>query len=204
MKNPEKWKKNHDRPFSVDMINEGSIDGGGPMRDIISNICEELTSSILPLLLPTANNLARVEPSMDCYKLNPDSKEPHMLEKFTHLGYFLGWSLRSKGSIAIDLPLCVWRRICQGRRNYVYTLKDLRELDVFRADMLLMIKQHGQELGSEEEFASYYDGYTFEVSLGDDKTIELCPCGSSIALTRDNSAEFVDLFLKHYTEQDAV
>ena len=69
-----------------------------------------------------------------------------MLEKFTFFGYFLGWSLRVKGGLALDLPLCMWRRICQGSRNYIYTIEDLRELDVFRADMLAMIRQHSKEL----------------------------------------------------------
>ena len=177
------------------MINEGACDAGGPMRDIISNLCSEATSSILPLLLPTANNLARMEPSMDCFRLNPDSKEPFELEKFSHLGYFLGWSLRVKGSLAIDLPLCFWQRICHGSINYVYSLEDLRELDVFRADMLAMIKQHARELDSDEEFAAYYDGYTFEASLSDNNTIELCPNGTNKALTRANAGEFVELFL---------
>ena len=66
------------------------------MRDAISNLCSEITSqTILPLLVPTANNFARMEPSMDCYSFNSSSTEPHMLEKFTFLGYFLGWSLRN-------------------------------------------------------------------------------------------------------------
>mmetsp|Transcript_29094 Transcript_29094/g.38749 ORF Transcript_29094/g.38749 Transcript_29094/m.38749 type:complete len:107 (+) Transcript_29094:876-1196(+) len=105
------------------------------MRDCISNLCREATSSMLPLLLPTANNLARVEPFMDCFRFNPDSKEPYKLAKFTFLGYFLGWSLRSRGGLAIDFPHCIWRRICSGPL-YVYTLEDMRELDVFRAEML--------------------------------------------------------------------
>ena len=102
------------RPFHVTMVNEGAADCGGPMRDTISNLCSEATSSVLPLLLPTANNLARMEPSMDCFRLNYDSKEPHELKKFTFLGYFLGWSLRNRGSLALDFPICFWRRLCKG------------------------------------------------------------------------------------------
>ena len=160
------------------MVNEGASDAGGPMRDIITNLCKEATSSMLPLLIPTANNLARMEPSMDCFRLNYDSKEAHMLNKFTFLGYFLGWSLRNRGSIAIDFPICFWRRLCKGSQNYVYTLQDLRELDVFRAEMLEQILKHAKELTSDEEFAAYYNGYTFEASLSDEKTINLCPNGS--------------------------
>ena len=78
-KSPEKWKVSSTRPFHVNLINENSADCGGPMRDTISNLCSEIMSDVLPLLVPTGNNLARVEPSMDCYQLNPKSKEPYML-----------------------------------------------------------------------------------------------------------------------------
>ena len=66
-RNPERWKKRDNRPFSVELINENSADAGGPMRDTISNLCTEIMSDVLPLLIPTGNNLAQVEPSMDCY-----------------------------------------------------------------------------------------------------------------------------------------
>ena len=66
-KNPEKWKIKNRRPFEVDFVNENSCDAGGPMRDAMSNLCMEVMSDVLPLLRPTSNNLARVEPGMDCY-----------------------------------------------------------------------------------------------------------------------------------------
>lgn len=136
MKDPMRYKKADTRIFSVKFVNEGSIDCGGPMRDFISNLCLEIMSDVLPLLRPTGNNLARMEPGMDCYTLNAKSKEPHMLKKFTWLGYMLGWSLRNMAGLAIDLPIALWKRICNGSKNYVYDLDDLREIDVYRSDML--------------------------------------------------------------------
>ena len=148
------------------------------MRDAISNLCKEITSSSLPLLLPTANNSARVEPGMECFRLNPTSTEPYMLEKFTFLGYFLGWSLRNKGGLAIDLPLCLWKRLLHGIRGYVYTIEDLREMDVFRAEMLMHIKTQALNLPTEEDFAVLFEGYTFTASFGteddDEQLVELC------------------------------
>ena len=125
---------------------------------------------------------------MDCFRLNPTSTESFMLEKFTFLGYFLGWSLRNKGGLAIDLPLCLWHRILKGCQGYVYTIEDLREMDVFRAEMLTQMRQHAKELDSDEVFNVFYDGYTFTAVLGndneDEKTVELCEGGSAKALTR--------------------
>ena len=59
---------------------------------------------------------------------------------------------------------------------------------------------------TDEEFDAIYDGYTFEASFGaghDAEVVELCPGGILKALTRANADEFVDLYLKKLTEQDA-
>ena len=113
-----------------------AYDAGGPMRDAISNLCAEVMSDVLPLLRPTGNNIARTEPSMDCFQLNSKSNQPHMLKKFTFLGYLLGWSLRNLGGLSIDLPLAFWRRVCKGSQIYTYTIEDLREMDCHRAEFL--------------------------------------------------------------------
>ena len=59
---------------------------------------------------------------------------------------------------------------------------------------------------TDEEFDAIYDGYTFEASFGsgyDTEHVELCPGGMLKALTRANADEFVDLYLRKLTEQDA-
>jgi len=42
--------------FETHFYMERSYDCGGPMRDTVSAICNELMSGALPLLRPTANN----------------------------------------------------------------------------------------------------------------------------------------------------
>ena len=54
-------------PFETHIAHERSYDCGGPMRDTISGICNELMSDVLPLLRPTANNVSNLEPQTDCY-----------------------------------------------------------------------------------------------------------------------------------------
>ena len=41
------------------------------MRDLVSNVCEELMQNSVPILKPTQNNLAKIEPFTDCVQLNP-------------------------------------------------------------------------------------------------------------------------------------
>ena len=112
-------------PFEGAYHNERSCDAGGPMRDTITAICNELMSEALPLLRPTANNRANLEPETDCYQLNEQTKEPHNLQKFSFFGYLLGWSFISIGSLNLDLPSAFWARLAGGL-DYVYSLDDLK------------------------------------------------------------------------------
>ena len=99
------------------------------MRDVLTNICTELTSDVLPLLVPTANNAASVEPGMDFFTLNAKAVEPHELHKVMFLGYLLGWSFRTLGSLALDFPTAFWNRL-SGGTDFCYTLDDLEKIDI--------------------------------------------------------------------------
>ena len=51
------WRKNdsEDRVFYANFQGESSADAGGPYREATENISRELTSSVLPVLIPTEN-----------------------------------------------------------------------------------------------------------------------------------------------------
>ena len=119
------FRREDRRPFSVTFRSEGACDCGGPMRDLITDVCEELMSDAVPILVPTSNNTSKVEPFTDCYRLNPFLTEAHWLKKLVFFGYFLGWSLRTMGGLGIELPPAFWSRICGGP-TYTYTLEDIQ------------------------------------------------------------------------------
>ena len=109
------------------------------MRDVISNVCNDLMSPVLPLLIPTANFIKKIEPCPDCYKLNPNATETFVLRKYLFFGYFLGWSLRNMGALGIDIVPSFWNRLCGGP-SYVYTLEDVHGMDFYRFNELTEIK----------------------------------------------------------------
>ena len=109
------------------------------MRDVVSNVCNDLMSSVLPLLIPTANFIKKIEPCPDCYKLNPNATESFVLRKYLFFGYFLGWSLRNMGALGIDIVPSFWNRLCGGP-NYVYTLEDVHGMDFYRFNELTEVK----------------------------------------------------------------
>ena len=43
------------RVFRANFVGEHSVDAGGPYRECMENISRELTSSVLPVLIPTEN-----------------------------------------------------------------------------------------------------------------------------------------------------
>jgi hypothetical protein len=123
------------RPITVRFTGEGASDCGGPMRDALTNVCDELMSTVLPLLIPTANYISKVEPNPESFKLNPAATEPFVLKKYAFLGYFIGWSLRNICGLGIDLVPSFWRRLCGGP-DYTYTMEDLHAMDYIRYEGL--------------------------------------------------------------------
>ncbi|TNV74890.1 hypothetical protein FGO68_gene13970 [Halteria grandinella] len=107
------FKKNRvdDKVFNVTFKGEGSQDAGGPFRDCITNMCRELQSGSLPLLIPTPNNLNNVGQFRECYLPNQSSRSPTQLEMFTCLGAMIGWSIRSTSSLNLDFPPVFWKKI---------------------------------------------------------------------------------------------
>ena len=82
--------------FRVRLFGENAYDAGGPKREVISNICSELMSSVLSLLVTTENNITNFGDFTDCYTLNPNALSQLELEKLDMFGHMIGWSLANK------------------------------------------------------------------------------------------------------------
>jgi E3 ubiquitin-protein ligase HERC1 len=63
--------RNSERLFKVEFHGEGGVDAGGPYNEAISTICEELQSSFITLLCPTANMIHNTGENRDCWVVNP-------------------------------------------------------------------------------------------------------------------------------------
>ena len=59
---------------------------------------------------------------------------------------------------------------------------------------------------SDEDFAAVYGetAFVLETHSEDGSLIELCPSGSTKALSRDNAEEYIELYLKAYTKLDSL
>lgn len=59
-----------DRFVRANFKGEGSIDAGGPYRELMENISRELCSSVLPILIPTENQRHEHGYMRECFVLN--------------------------------------------------------------------------------------------------------------------------------------
>lgn len=61
------------QPFAVQFVGEAAIDVGGPYREAISQICTELQSTALPLLIPSPNQKNDSGQFREKWVLNPSA-----------------------------------------------------------------------------------------------------------------------------------
>ncbi|KAJ4457548.1 putative E3 ubiquitin-protein ligase HERC2 [Paratrimastix pyriformis] len=95
------------RAFQVKFVGEGATDQGGPYRESLSDMANELTARTtvqyqggLPLLVPCSNRIHNVGQNRDCYVVDASSTEPRVLAMFRFLGKLMGIAIRTKVSAA--------------------------------------------------------------------------------------------------------
>ena len=172
------------KAWNCSMRGEGSIDAGGPYRDSICNLTEELYSKCLPLLVPTQNNKNNHGLYRDCYTLDSSSTRPKHLEMFKFLGCLLGMAFKSGTVIDIRFPPLIWKKLS----NEPLTIEDLKSLDTFAVkiieDLIANKKQY-----SKEEFEMGVD-LTFTTQLSNGHTVPVCDGGEEKKVLYDNVEEY--------------
>ena len=98
-----------ERCYCVKFRGEGSIDAGGPFRDSLVNIVQEMEDGLVPLLIKSPNNRNDHSAHRDCFILNPDSTGPTMLEIFKYLGGFIAFGILPKSPVPLNLAPSVWK-----------------------------------------------------------------------------------------------
>ena len=177
--------------WTVDFAGEGSMDYGGPFRDALVNICNELESDALPLLIKTANNRSEVGTNRECYLLNPEANSPTHFEMFHYLGCILGFAIMSKSPIPLNLAPSVWKQLLGDQM----TLNDLDCIDTLSAKILKDLQGHSKTTASEEEFEMYSGSQNFVTVLSHGTEVPLCSDGFTKKVTRENLPEYIRLVI---------
>lgn len=115
------------RAYKVYFKGEGSIDVGGPFRDTLVNIVDEMECGALPLLIKSPNNRNDHGSSRDCFILNPTATSPAHLEMYRFMGAFIAFAILSKSPIPFNLAPTFWKQLLGDKLN----LADLESIDAY-------------------------------------------------------------------------
>ena len=159
----------------------------------MANLCKELMSSILPLLIPTPNNKNNHGQYRECWIVNPSSTSPTHLELFKFFGIFLGHAIRSQQALPLDLAPLFWKLLLketgEGVQSQEDNQLDLKGIDTFSYKVIDDLRMNTKGL-SEEDFKYAVDEY-FVTLLSNGKEIELCPGGKARKVTKANMEEYI-------------
>lgn len=179
-----------DQAFNVVLAGEGSIDVGGPFREMLTNVANEVESTALPLLVKTPNNRNEHGSNRECFTLNASSTSPTHAELFKLLGYFIGYAARSKSAMDFNFPPLFWKRLVGAD----LTMNDLKGVDKFSFQVLEETKENMSNYPP-DVFDSVI-AETFTVIGTNQQVIELCEGGSEKNVNHANCLEFIDLATK--------
>lgn len=87
------------------------MDAGGPYREGLTNMCTEIESEALPLLVKTANNRNNHGENRDCFIPNPSSNNPTHMDLFKFFGHLLGFAIRTMSALPLHFPPIFWKKI---------------------------------------------------------------------------------------------
>ncbi|KAE8617135.1 hypothetical protein XENTR_v10008991 [Xenopus tropicalis] len=176
------------RAWKVKLVGEGADDAGGVFDDTITEMCQELETGVVDLLIPSPNATAEVGYNRDRFLLNPSSGLDEHLMQFKFLGILMGVAIRTKKPLDLHLAPLVWKQLC----CIPLTLEDLEEVDLLYVQTLNSIL-HIEDSGiTEENFHEMIPLDSFVGQSADGKMVPIIPGGNSIPLTFSNRKEYVD------------
>ena len=183
--------RNAERIFRVTYRGEAATDAGGPYNEVISNICDELQSTFLHLLIPTPNNTHNMGENRDCWIVNPSATSKNDRDLFLFLGKLMGVAIRTQNNLNLSLPPLFWKRLLLDPVN----IRDLRSIDVCLVQILEILRNPEANKISPETFSQSYDE-KFTTKDTNCKEVELKENGRNIPVTYENAKEYAELVEK--------
>ncbi|XP_034753665.1 probable E3 ubiquitin-protein ligase HERC1 isoform X10 [Etheostoma cragini] len=181
------------RAWKVKLVGEGADDAGGVFDDTITEMCQELETGVVDLLIPSPNSTAEVGYNRDRFLFNPSAcLDEHMLQ-FKFLGILMGVAIRTKKPLDLHLAPLVWKQLC----CIPLLLEDLEEVDLLYVQTLKSIL-HIEDSGiTEENFHEMIPLDSFVGQSADGKMVPIIPGGNSIPLTFSNRKEYVERAIEY-------
>eukprot|EP01062_Namystynia_karyoxenos_P013869 TRINITY_DN14980_c0_g1_i1.p1 TRINITY_DN14980_c0_g1~~TRINITY_DN14980_c0_g1_i1.p1 ORF type:complete len:2892 (+),score=968.84 TRINITY_DN14980_c0_g1_i1:1033-8676(+) len=179
------------RFWTVVFQGEGAEDVGGPYRECLSDICQELMSGAMPLFIPSANARNNAGTHRDRWVLSPRAASSEQLSQLRFLGRLMAGCLRAQEPLPLYLEPALWKRLC-GEAVGASDLES-RDRQVLRS-LQCFLQLSEAEGVTPEMFADVYEGtFTTHLSSGDE--VEVVPGGTSVPVTLHNRRDYVQLVI---------
>ncbi|CAG9330078.1 unnamed protein product [Blepharisma stoltei] len=186
-----KTLRHPERMFKFAYKPEGIQDDAGKYNELLTELSKELQSPLLPLLIPSQNNVLNVGNGRDNWMINPTSTLPAHMHLFTTLGKFFGSAIRTKLRLRLSLPVIVFKHLLYEN----VTTEDLRDFD-FPLYKFLHKLRNLEAYGITADNFGQQISEKFIVKYGEE-VVELCEGGANIDVTFENAAHYADLLEKH-------
>ncbi|TRY98659.1 hypothetical protein DNTS_005902 [Danionella cerebrum] len=176
------------RAWKVKLVGEGADDAGGVFDDTITEMCQELQSGVVDLLIHSPNSIADVGSNTDRFLLNPAaSSDDHMLQ-FRFLGILMAVAIRTKKPLDLHLAPWVWKQMC----SIPLGAADLEEVDLLTYRSLQGILHLDSSVINEENFTVMIPLDSFMAHGADGKLVPVVPGGRNLPLTFSNRNDYVE------------
>ena len=188
----------NDRCFKID-LGEGAIDGGGPYREVWTNLAEDLMSSYLPLLVPSPNQRTRTGENQEKWALNPLCNSAVQLQMLGFLGKLMGMAIRSHNYLEIELSQVCWKLIAGEH----VSMRDFQQHDEQLISSIYLIDAADNMESLADCFGDSVQYFTTVSSLTT-TAVELHPEGASTIVTMENKHRYVEELQKFISEEMSV
>lgn len=185
----------NDRSFKIN-LGEGAIDGGGPYREVWTNLAEDLMSSYLPILVPSPNQRTKTGENQEKWALNPKCTTPVQLQMLGFLGKLMGMAIRSHNYLEIELSQVCWKLIADEH----VSMRDFQLHDEQLLSFMYLIEAADSAESLADCFGDSVKYFTTVSSLTMDE-VELHPGGASTVVTMDNKHTYVEELQKFISEE---
>ncbi|XP_040914291.1 probable E3 ubiquitin-protein ligase HERC1 isoform X7 [Toxotes jaculatrix] len=181
------------RAWKVKLVGEGADDAGGVFDDTITEMCQELQSGVVDLLIHTPNSFADVGCNTDRFLLNPAAlSEDHMVQ-FRFLGILMAVAIRTKKPLDLHLAPWVWKQLCSMPLGG----PDLEEVDLLTHRSLQGILHLENSGITEDNFHVMIPLDSFMAHSADGRLVPVVPGGQNVSLTFTNRTEYVERALDY-------
>ncbi|XP_068741343.1 probable E3 ubiquitin-protein ligase HERC1 [Montipora capricornis] len=181
------------RAWKVKLLGEGADDAGGVFDDTITEMCQELQSGVVKLLIPTPNSSTEVGYNRDRFLLNPSCTCDTDMELFTFLGILMGVAIRTRKPLDLHLAPMVWKQLT----NASLVPEDIEEVDTLYMQSLRGIRDIHESGVDEHSFSEIIPIESFETQSADGSFVPIFPSGHNIQLTFGNRNEYVERALNY-------